>query len=44
MLAANCIACGECLPKCSQGINISELMKELEQVYQKLKKDTIDND
>ncbi len=36
-LARNCVACGECLPKCPQNIDIPKRMQEIDQIYQELK-------
>jgi predicted aldo/keto reductase-like oxidoreductase len=37
-LAENCIACGECLDKCPQSIDIPKRMEEIDKIYHELKK------
>lgn len=36
-LAENCIACGECLDKCPQSIDIPSRMEEIDKIYHELK-------
>ncbi|MCF7924291.1 MAG: aldo/keto reductase [Candidatus Izimaplasma sp.] len=36
-LAENCIACGECLDKCPQNIDIPKRMEEIDKIYNDLK-------